>query len=112
MTVEDEDEAAAHWEKVVGEADMSTLRKKTRAGSALDVRREREQAEAGPSPDGRSLRTTGRTEQLNVKVRPDTKKKLERIAKLKGSSHTGVIEWLIDKCWSELEDERNAGTGA
>ena len=107
MAIEDEDEAAAHWDKVVP-GDMSGLRKKVRSGSALDARRVREQTEGGPSPDGRSLRATGRTEQLNVKVRPDTKKKLERIAKRLNTTHTGAIEWMIEREWAELEDDKGA----
>lgn len=61
-------------------------------------------APAAAKVDGRSLRATGRTEQLNVKVRPESKARfLQAVQMLKNSSggKTGgeyMEEW-IDELW-------------
>ena len=107
MKKEDEDEAAAHWGDLPI-PDVGTQRTKELSVATMP-RKASARTGSGPSPDGRSLRATQRTAQLNVKMRPDIKAKLDKIAKAKGSSQTGVIEWLIEKYWSEVEQQNSTG---
>ena len=100
MTNREEDEAAAAWaESGVADAGdaMANLRSKPRLqGGGLAARKAREDVELGPAIDGRRQRYKGRTEQLNVKVRPEFKKLLAKVAKAKMSSMAEVIEWAVE----------------
>ncbi len=46
--------------------------------------------------DGRSLRATGRTEQMNFKVRPETKGKLLRLAATRGVLLSALLEEAVE----------------
>ncbi len=101
MTGREEDEAAAAWAEsgVADVADaMANLRNKpSLKGSSLAARKAREDVEHGPAIDGRRQRYKGRTEQLNVKVRPEFKKLLAKVAKAKLTSMAEVIEWAVEQ---------------
>ena len=77
------------------------------APTNLEGREQRTQQLEGPALDGRRLRATGRTEQLNVKVTPEFKKRLEKLAKEKNSSMVAIIEFAV-ACY---EDEIRARKG-
>lgn len=47
--------------------------------------------------DGRSLRRTGRTEQVNVKMRPETREALLRLAQERGLGVSELVEGLIER---------------
>jgi len=47
--------------------------------------------------DGRSLRATGRTEQLNVTIRPDLKLAIAEYVKAKGIKIVDLIERALEK---------------
>ena len=71
----------------------------------LEGREQRTHQFEGPAPDGRRLRATGRTEQLNVKVTPEFKKRLEKLAKEKNSSMVAIIEYAVE-CYEDEIRER------
>jgi hypothetical protein len=56
------------------------------------ARKEREK-KVRTAVDGRSLRTTGRTEQFNVKVRPDIKAGIAASAEASGMK---IADWIED----------------
>jgi hypothetical protein len=53
-------------------------------------------AVAEPILDGRSMRATGRTMQLNIKITPEVKTTILRLAKERGQLVTEVIEDAIE----------------
>lgn len=71
----------AAWEQLKAAAELSTSRSTNVAAQIQQEKREQKKI------DGRTLRKTGRTEQLNVRVKSGTKKEIERIA--------GDNGWLI-----------------
>lgn len=66
------------------------------APTTLEGRERRTSHFEGPRLDGRTLRATGRTEQLNVKVTPEFKKRLQKLADEKKSSMVAIIEYAIE----------------
>ena len=83
------------------------LKKTPRVVSAsLEARAAREDMHAGPPPDGRKVKMTGRTKQLNTKVRPQTHDDLATLALEKKSTIAGIIEWLVDGVMIELRGTR------
>ena len=77
------------------------------APTTLEGRERRTNQFEGPRPDGRTLRATGRTEQLNVKVTAEFKKRLQKLADEKKSSMVAIIEYAIE-CY---EDDIRASKG-
>ena len=65
------------------------------APTTLEGRERRTAQFEGPRPDGRSLRATGRTKQLNLKVTPEFHALLEQLAAEKNSSMIGIVEWAV-----------------
>lgn len=49
-----------------------------------------------PPVDGRSLRATGRTEQLATRIKPETKARIQQIARDEGISMAEAIERAIE----------------
>ena len=72
---------------------MKTLRRRTNTvrGSSAETRRKAEKKASISETDGRRLRRTGRTVQLNIKVKPEFKKQLQRLSK---SNKVGMAEML------------------
>ena len=73
--------------------------------SAID-RRKREKSMRTPHGDGRSAKFTGRTEQLNVLVKPALKTRLKAAAKKADVSITVAIELAIE-AWLTSEGAKS-----
>ncbi|MEW6351991.1 MAG: hypothetical protein AB1646_23320 [Thermodesulfobacteriota bacterium] len=69
---------------------------------ALPIREKPQQPPASVL-DGRSLQATGRTAQLNFRVRHDTKEKLYSIAKRTGRMFVEVLEEALDLYEKKLD---------
>jgi hypothetical protein len=76
-------------------------------GSAVAQRRIAERKATTPriaDNDGRKLKNTGRTAQLNVTIRPDVKELALALAAARGSTMVGLIEDLIEAAASSIGD--------
>jgi hypothetical protein len=55
--------------------------------------------------DGRTLKTTGRTDQLNVRVRPEIKALIVEQARLQGCTIVDLVEMLVEQVLGEPATE-------
>ena len=79
---------------------------------SLEARTVRERRIGGAPVDGRRLRSTGRTMQVNIKVTPEFKKLLERLARQRKSSIVGIIEHAVECYVSDSLDVDKEGESA
>ena len=92
-------------------------KEKTAAGGGLEPRTAREAGLAGPEQDGRR-RPNGRSVQFNLRVSPEFKAAIERIATAHKSSNAKVLEWLLEQhaiggeATDSAEADRDAAGGA
>jgi hypothetical protein len=79
--------------EIPAEAMLSALGNLSRISKAAPGKAKRKTREKAISaaPDGRSLRSKGRTVQLNVKIRPDIKQAIDATVATEGSS---LADWL------------------
>ena len=84
-----EDETAANDQDAMRDA-MRALMSKGFATPKKAVRKQREK-KARSIVDGRTLKAKGRTEQLNVKVRPDIKQALADLVEGEGIT---IADWM------------------
>jgi predicted HicB family RNase H-like nuclease len=67
------------------------------AASPKKAERKQREKKARSLVDGRTLKAKGRTEQLNVKVRPDVKQALAALADADGISITDWLERTVEE---------------
>ncbi len=94
-TVEEDDSAAGDPD-ALREA-MRRLMGNFPAASPEKAERKRREKKARSLVDGRTLRSKGRTAQLNVKVRPDIKETLAAQAAAKGIGITDLLERMVEE---------------
>ena len=79
----------------------------TNVGAAVAQRRSAERKATTPrvaANDGRKLKSTGRTAQLNVTIRPEVKELAIALAATRGSTMVGLIEELIETAAAMIGD--------
>ena len=91
MNTIDEAGAAAEDPSVIRESMRKLLGKFSPATTPKKAERKQRERKAHAIADGRSLRAKGRSEQLNVKVRPDIKQALA--AKVEAEGIT-IADWI------------------
>ncbi len=64
---------------------------------AKKAERKQREKKARALVDGRTLKAKGRTEQLNVKVRPDVKQALTALAEADGITITDWLERIVEE---------------
>jgi hypothetical protein len=64
----------------------------------------REEKRSRPKVDGRTLKTTGRREQLNVRLRAATKKEIQQLAE----AHQWLIGEVIEQAIAALNEKLNS----
>ena len=101
-TIEDGN-AAAEESDAMREA-MARLMGDFSLASPKKAERKQREKKARSLVDGRTLKAKGRTEQLNVKVRPDIKQALTALAEADG---IGITDWLE----RIVEEKRGAKEG-
>jgi|GEM_PF-7014580 len=69
---------------------------------------ERARLEAEPYMDGRKLRATGRTKQLNIKVKPGFDAELRKLAKAQGVGLAEMLERILAE-WKALGSKDEVG---
>jgi len=88
------------------EAEMSELLNAFRASRAQQAKsgkshsraqRKAKEKKVQAAVDGRSLRATGRTEQLNVTIRPDLKIAITEYVKAEGIKIVDLVEQALEK---------------
>lgn len=94
---------AASIKKDIGEIDMDAMRPVSRAAH---VEREELERAAITRPDGRKLRTKGRTATLSTKVRPELIETIQRIATVEGKTMVEVIEMAVDMVDKSLRGKK------
>jgi hypothetical protein len=92
---ENSHDISAAWSKLV----IAAGGRKTRGMSVAD----RRASEATPVPptDGRRLRFTGRTSQLNIKVKPDFRVMLYQLAQARDIGMAQMLEIILAE-WKRL----------
>jgi len=65
--------------------------------SLKKAERKQREKKARSLVDGRTLKAKGRTEQLNIKVRPDIKQALAALAKGEGITITDWLERIVEE---------------
>ena len=93
------DEINASWARLIDMAKAGTARPRS-----VDEHVKAERVEA-KKVDGRTLRRTGRTEQLNVRVAADTKAEIQAIA----NAQEWLIGEVIEKAVAALKSKMDAG---
>ncbi len=88
--------AAAEESDAMREA-MARLMGDFSLASPKKAERKRREKKARSLVDGRTLKAKGRTEQLNVKVRPDVKQALTALAEADGISITDWLERTVEE---------------
>jgi predicted transcriptional regulator len=72
---------------------------------SLAARRRLELQGEGPDVDPRRLRAQGRTMQLNVKIRPEVRAKLDELVKQTDSTMAAIVEWCIQEYYDAIVRE-------
>ncbi len=94
-TIED-GSAAAEDSDAMREA-MRRLMGNFSPASPKKAERKQREKKARSLVDGRTLKAKGRTEQLNVKVRPDIKQALAALAEADGITITDWLERIVEE---------------
>ncbi len=94
-TIEDGN-AAADDSDAMREA-MRRLMGNFSPASPQKAERKQREKKARSLVDGRTLKAKGRTEQLNVKVRPDVKQALTALAEADGITITDWLERIVEE---------------
>ena len=94
-TIEDGN-AAAEESDAMREA-MARLMGDFSLASPKKAERKQREKKARSLVDGRTLKAKGRTEQLNVKVRPDVKQALTALAEADGITITDWLERIVEE---------------
>ena len=68
-----------------------------KSGKSQTAQRKTREKKVQSAVDGRSLRATGRTEQLNVTIRPDLKLAITEYVKAEGIKIVDLIERALEK---------------
>ena len=71
--------------------------KQAKSGKSQAAQRKTREKKVQSAVDGRSLRATGRTEQLNVTIRPDLKLALTEYVKAEGIKIVDLVERALEK---------------
>ncbi len=77
---------------------LQALRKQTtssRGAVGLETRKKNEHAAKKKRIDGRSLRATGRTQQMNIKAKPDIKELVYDLAASEGVAMSEIVEKAV-----------------
>lgn len=102
MSADSTEEVAAAWGRVMAAAGT----RKTK-GATVKSRAEAEKPPVLPT-DGRRLRSTGRTQQLNMKVKPAFRSELEALADQRGIGLAEMLERILAE-WKALGGKGVAG---
>jgi D-aminopeptidase len=68
-----------------------------KSGKSQTAQRKTREKKVQSAVDGRSLRATGRTEQLNVTIRPDLKLAITEYVKAEGIKIVDLVERALEK---------------
>jgi hypothetical protein len=68
-----------------------------KSGKSQAAQRKTREKKVQSAVDGRSLRATGRTEQLNVTIRPDLKLAITEYVKTEGIKIVDLVERALEK---------------
>ena len=68
-----------------------------KSGKSQAAQRKTREKKVQSAVDGRSLRATGRTEQLNVTIRPDLKLAITEYVKAEGIKIVDLVERALEK---------------
>ena len=68
-----------------------------KSGKSQTAQRKTREKKVHSAVDGRSLRATGRTEQLNVTIRPDLKLAITEYVKAEGVKIVDLVERALEK---------------
>ena len=106
----DDEEANTHLAKLsagkVLENQAAHLRGTPRKHAvSVEARGAREQTTERPGPDARRNRSSGRSMQLNLRIRPEVHAMLAGLAKKTDSSMASVVEWLVGRYGEDLLEE-------
>ena len=94
--ITDDGNAAAEETDAMRDA-MRRLMGNFSPASPKKAERKQREKKARSLVDGRTLKAKGRTEQLNVKVRPDIKQALTALAEVDGISITDWLERTVEE---------------
>jgi hypothetical protein len=94
--ITDDGNAAAEETDAMREA-MARLMGNFSPASPKKAERKQREKKARSLVDGRTLKAKGRTEQLNIKVRPDVKQALAALAGAEGITITDWLERIVEE---------------